>query len=475
MKHNHISRRKFLGQASCAAVGSTAFLSTALNLGVINTAAARPHIINSAGDYKALVCVLLAGGCDSHNMLVPTTTSEYNAYTSIRGDLALPTSSLQEITPNNTGGKTYGIHEGMPLLKALFEADKAGFIANIGTLIEPISNLNDFEYGNKKLPLGLYSHADQIMQWQTSVPQDRSAVGVGGRMADILKDMNSISEVSMNISLNGKNRFQAGNTVIEYSIGNNPNPESIGIQSFPSWWSNSGFLTEQRNQAINSLVDDRYTNIFQDTYADLTRQTVESVGVIRSAISKRPGYATTFPDTKLAQDMRMMADMISVQNHLGANRQIFFTTFGGWDHHDEVLNNQGAMLPVLDGALGSFYSSMEDLNMQDNVTVFTISDFGRTLTSNMQGSDHAWGGNSIVLGGAVNGGNILGQYPTLNLDNPLNLDDRGRFIPTTSVDELYAELALWFGVSINDLGYILPNIGNFNDYSTNAAPIGIFS
>lgn len=474
MKERKNSRRKFLGQASCAALGSTTFLSTALNLGVINTAAARPHLSNAPGDYKALVCVLLAGGSDSHNILVPTENDEFSAYQGIRGDLALSANDLLGLNPQNTNGKTYGIHNGMPQLKNLFDNGKASFIANIGTLIERISDKNDFEYGNKKLPLGLYSHSDQIMQWQTSVPQDRSAVGVGGRMADILKDMNTIDTVSMNISLDGKNRFQAGNTVIEYSIGNNPDPASIGIQSFPSWWSNSGFLTEHRNNAINSLMDDRYTNIFQKTYAELTRQTVSSVDVLRSAISKRPGYATQFPDTNLGRDMRMMADMISVQNHLGANRQIFFTTFGGWDHHDEVLQNQQNMLPVLDGALGSFYSSMEDLNMQDNVTVFTISDFGRTLTSNMQGSDHAWGGNSIVMGGSVNGGNILGGYPLLSINNPLNLDERGRFIPTTSVDELYAELALWFGVSLNDLSYILPNISNFNDYAANAAPIGIF-
>ena len=474
--HKHkISRRKFLGQASCSALGSATFMSSALNLGAINTAAARPHIIDAAGDYKALVCVLLAGGCDSHNMLIPTVSSEYDAYKGIRGDLALDLSDVNNITPLNTGGKTYGIHNGMPQLRQLFNDGKASFIANVGTLIEPILNKNDFEYGNKRLPLGLYSHSDQIMQWQTSVPQDRSAVGVGGRIADMLKDMNSIQEVSMNISLDGKNRFQAGNSVIEYSIGNDPNPQNIGIQSFPSWWSNSGFLTEQRNNAINSLMEDRYSNIFQNTYASLTRQTVDSVEILRDAISKRPGYGTQFPDNNLGQDLRMMADIISVQDHLGAKRQIFFTTIGGWDHHDEVLNNQAAMLPIVDSALGAFHSSMVDLNMEDNVTVFTISDFGRTLTSNMQGSDHAWGGNSIVLGGAVNGGNVLGEYPILNNSNPLNLDDRGRFIPTTSVDELYAELALWFGVSINDLSYILPNIGNFNNYATNPAPVGIFS
>jgi len=186
MSKHHLSRRRFLGQASCAALGSSSFLSTALNLGMINTAAARPHIIGAAGDYKAIVCILLAGGADSHNFLVPTTSSEFSLYQNIRGDLALTEGQLQSI---NTGGKTYGIHESMPNMKDLFDRSKMSFIANVGTLIEPISNRTEWESGLKHIPLGLFSHSDQIMQWQTSVPQDRSAVGVGGRMADILKKL----------------------------------------------------------------------------------------------------------------------------------------------------------------------------------------------------------------------------------------------------------------------------------------------
>lgn len=485
MRNRKISRRRFLGEASCAAIGSTTFLSTALQLGLLNTAAGRPHIIGAPGDYKAIVCILLAGGADSHNFLVPTTTEEYQAYRSIRGDLALNPEEVNEVTPLNTGGKTYGIHKSMPKIKDLFENTsipevnqnskfirKAAFLANIGTLIEPIISKNDFDYGNKKLPLGLYSHADQIMQWQTSVPQDRSAVGVGGRMADILKDMNTIDGISMNISLDGKNRFQAGNSVIEYSISNDP--EDVGIESFPSWYSNSGFLTEKRDKAIASMVEDVYSNIFQDTYADLTRQTFKSVELFKTAIAKKPGYETVFPPTSLGQDLRMMADVISVQQHLGANRQIFFTTFGGWDHHDEVKVNQSNMLPVLDDAIASLYSALVDLGMENKVTIFTISDFARTLTTNNNGSDHAWGGNNLIVGGAVNGGNIIGEYPLLSLDNSLNLDSRGRIIPQISVDQFYAEIALWFGVSVNDLSYVLPNIGNFNNYTSNPAPLELF-
>lgn len=472
-RKRNISRRQFLGQASCAAIGSTAFLSTALNLGMINTAAARPHILGNSGDYKAMVCILLAGGADSFNMLVPQETDEFAEYQAVRGSLALGTSDLLAVNPTNTPGRSFGIHNGMTSVKSLFDDGNLSFVSNIGTLVEPIIDSDDL-YTGKQLPLGLYSHADQIMQWQTSVPQSRTAVGVGGRMADMLKDMCGIDGVSMNISLDGKNRFQAGNSVIEYSIANNATPENLGFEAPPAWWPSRGYLTQSRGQVVNNMVEDVYSNIFQDTYSSLTRQTVESIDLFKSALSKKPVIPTSFGSSRLSQDMRMMAEIISVQQHLGNNRQIFFTTFGGWDHHDEVLLNQGRMLPILSNAMGEFYSAMEDLGLQDDVVTFTISDFARTLTSNGNGSDHAWGGNQMIMGGAIDGGNVFGNYPNIALNDALNIDERGRFVPTTSVDEFYAELALWFGASSNDLSYILPNIGNFYTYSAGSPPIGMF-
>ena len=476
-RKRNISRRRFLGEASCAAIGSTAFLSSMLNLGAINTLAARPHIVEDTRNYKAMVCILLAGGADSFNMLVPTDAAEFSAYQNVRADLALGQGDLLSVTPHNTMGRTFGIHNGMTKVKDLFEEDKLAFLSNIGTLIEPILDKND--YRNKQLPLGLYSHADQIMQWQTSVPQSRSAVGVGGRIADILNDMKTVDGVSMNISLDGKNRFQSGNTVVEFSLSNDSREDNLGIESVVDWWGNAGFLTQMRDNAVNGMVEDVYSNIFQNTYSSLTRQTVESIDLFKSALAKKPGINLTFGPSRLSQDLRMIAETISVQQHLGNNRQIFFTTFGGWDHHDEVLDNQGRMLPILSDALGEFNDALIALGKENEVVTFTISDFARTLTSNGNGSDHAWGGNQIVMGGAIDGGKIYGEYPSLALaNNELNLDERGRFIPTTSVDEFYAELALWFGVSPNDLDYILPNLCNFYSSSSacaaGSAPIGFF-
>lgn len=475
MCRRKISRRKFLGEASCAAVGSTAFLSSILNLGMINTISARPHIIQNPNDYKAMVCILLAGGADTHNVLVPTETSEYAAYAATRQNLALSNNFANgQLLPldYNENGKTYAVHGGMTRVQQLFDDHKLSFLANIGTLVEPIQNKAEYDAGIKKLPLGLYSHSDQIMHWQTSVPQSRSAVGFAGRIADIIHDMNTIQNISMNISLDGKNRFQAGNNYNEYSISNYTNENNIGFEGFPGWWSNSGHANDLKNGAIENMMELQYSNIFQQTFGSLGKQTGESIGIFKNAFANLIPLSTAFSDTTISLDLKKMAEVIQVRSHLGANRQIFFTTFGGWDHHDDVIGNQNRMLPMLSNALGEFYDALNEIGVADKVLTFTISDFARTLTTNGNGSDHAWGGNQMIMGDSIMGGRIFGNYPSLALNgNDLNVSDRGRIIPTTSVDQFYAELALWFGASPNDLDYILPNLCNFYSSSNCTVPV----
>jgi uncharacterized protein (DUF1501 family) len=485
MSKRKISRRQFLGEASCSAVGSMAFLSSVLNLGAINTLAARPHILANTGDYKAMVCILLAGGCDTHNMLIPTESSEYNAYVATRGSLALSnTATPAQLLPlnYNNAGKTYAVHAGMTQVRDMFNSGDLSFLANIGTLIEPIANRAAYESGLKKIPLGLYSHSDQIMQWQTSVPQSRSAVGVAGRIADILHDMNTIPEISMNISLSGKNRFQAGNMYNEYSISRSTSSANIGFTPFPSWWSDAGYKTALKNNAINNMVEQQYANVFQQTIGTLTRQSIDSIEKFRIALENVVPLNTAFSTAGLSQDLKKIAELISVRSFLGASRQIYYVTYGGWDHHDNVLTNQANMLPVLSNAMAEFNNAMKEIGMHDKVVSFTISDFARTLTSNGNGSDHAWGGNQMVMGGPVAGSQVYGNYPSLSLvNNDFNLSSRGRMLPTTSVDEFYAELALWYGVSPNDLDYVLPNLCNFYSPScpaslpNNYMPLGMFS
>ncbi len=466
MKHDTtFTRRNFFGQASCAAVGSSSLFSTLLNLGATNSAAG--YYTAPDDEYKALVCLFLGGGNDSFNMLVPRGTQEYNEYQRIRADLALAQNTLLPIAPTTSDGREFGLHPLIPEIKQLFDEGDLGFMANVGTLVEP-TTLKSYESGVAKLPLGLYSHSDQIMHWQTSLPDQRSATGWGGRMADLLYAMNHNDKISMNISLAGNNFFQTGRNTTEYSI--NAKAGSAGIEGYQG----KGLFNQLRTAAIESMLDLQYQNLFEQTFVNVTRKALAAHQDFSTAIAGVPPLTTTFSNNYISKSFEMIAKTIAARKTLGMKRQTFFIMFGGWDHHDEVLNAQSKMLPIVSKALSEFNSALKEISMQNNVTTFTASDFGRTLTSNGQGSDHAWGGNQIVMGGAVKGKDIYGNYPSLYANNPLDTG-RGRLIPTTSVDEFFAELALWFGVQSADLDRVLPNIGRFYSTSSNTMPVGFMN
>lgn len=457
-----LSRRQFLGQASCAAVGSTALFSTLLNLRMASTAAAQT--LPMGGDYKALVCLFLAGGADSYNFLAPYGQDEYNEYAAVRADLALPRNSMLPLTLANPIGKQLGMHPGLPELHSMFQAGNLAWVSNVGTLIEP-TTLAQYQAQSTRLPLGLYSHADQIKQWQTSVPQSGDAIGWAGRTADLLHSLNDNDKISMNISVSGSNVWQNGNNTFQYAIGTEG---SEGLVTHDWHW--NGYPA--RGAAIDSMMDIEYENLFKKTFAQSTKNAVDAHAEFSSAI-EGVTFTTQFPDNYLAAQLRMVARTIAARSALGMRRQTFFVQFGGWDHHDEVLSNMGAMAPVISSSVAAFFSALEEINEQNNVTLFSASDFGRTLTSNGEGSDHAWGGNHFVAGGAVNGQNVYGSYPDLYQGNAVDTG-RGRLIPTTSVDEYFAELALWFGVSPQDLPVVLPNITNFMNPGP-TGPLGMMS
>ncbi len=453
-----LSRRRFLGQASCAAVGTTALFNTVLNMGMFNTLAAC-----DVSDYKGLVCLFLGGGIDSFNVLVPRGAAEYAEYAAARSDLALAQDVLLPIQPTTPDGREYGLHPGLLELQALFEQGHLALIANVGTLVEP-TTLQQFRNGSAALPLGLFSHADQAMHWQTSIPDQRTAVGWGGRIADILQEGNCNQNISLNISLAGSNVFQTGRNTMHYTINENG---SQGLWGYGE----PGASQRVRTEAVDGLLGQQYLHLFEKTYAARMRSAIDAHVEFSAAIDALPPLTTVFSDTGLSRRFRMIALTIAAREALGMRRQCFFLEAGGWDHHDEVLVNQGAMLPVISRALSEFYAALVELGVADRVTVFTASDFGRTLTSNGRGSDHAWGGNHLVLGGAVAGGNIYGSFPPLYLGNPLDTE-RGRLIPTMSCDELFAELALWYGVPAADLELVLPNIGRFYTPGSSASPVG---
>ncbi len=464
------SRRQFL-RRGCAGMSALPLLNTLLNLrlmqGIAEASAPVP------GEYRALVCILLAGGNDSFNMLVPREASAYATYQSSRSNLALTPAQLTTINP--IGLPQFGVHYLMPELANLFETGKAAFVANVGSLIEPVQNRTQVNGNLKRLPLGLYSHSDQIEQWQTSIPHSRSGIGWGGRMADLLKELNANQTVPMNISLDGSNVFQTGNTVAEYSI--TPNG-ATGLSGYNPAWVQYADVANAMSTAVDSQLTQQYSNLLSQTFNSRKKQAIDAFQIFSTASAPALPGSVTFPTTYLGSRLKMIAKAIQGRATIGATRQTFFIQWGGWDHHSDVLDNQAVMLPQVSAAVGAFYDQLVALGVANNVTLFTASDFGRTLTSNSRGSDHAWGGNQFVVGGAVAGQKIYGSYPSLAVNpdsgpevNPLDTG-RGRFIPTTSCDQFFTELALWLGVSKTDLPLIFPNIGNFYDITSNAPPMG---
>lgn len=454
MKPKDISRRNFIGK-SCAAMSYATLFSSLVNL----KAFAAASLDNSSlldGDYKALVFVMQSGGNDSFNMLIPRGTTEYAEYALSRSDIAIAQADLLAINPITTDGRTFGLHPELTALQNLFENNKLAFISNVGTLVEPTTK-TQFQEGTVQTPLGLFSHSDQQQQWHSGRPHERTNVGWGGRVADLVQSMNSNDSISMNISLQGTNIFQYGQEVIPYVINNEG---SIGIRDYGEF----DPFNILRTQALNTMMERDYEDVFKNTYINTVKASNESSIEFQEAIDAVSEFTTVMPEgNSLAEQLRMVAKTIAARDTLGFQRQIFFVEASGWDHHNELLISHADLLQEFNEALGYFNDLTEELGVLDNVTTFSISDFGRTLSSNGNGTDHAWGGNVMVMGGAVNGKDMYGSYPSLDLASDLSLYDRGILIPTTPIDKYFAELASWFGVSATDVNMIFPNLANFDD------------
>lgn len=462
----NLNRRNFVKMATCGAMGCTTIFNTLVNLKAMNAASIANSAVYAGNDYKALVCLNLGGGNDSFNMLIPKgDNTEYNDYATSRSIHAIPQDDILSLN-----GSDYGLHPVLTNMQSLFNDNNLAFVANVGTLIEPIDDYNDFNDPFSSLPLGIYSHADQSQQWQTSVPHDRVAIGWGGRVADMLQDMNTNENISMNISLGGNNVFQSGETTSQFSISPINGAETIDAYGQP--WLYSEMLT----QGVDNIVEATYQDAFKQTYVDITKISRDA-NIEYSEALDNVTLATAFSDTYASNNMSMVARSLAIRETLGMQRQIFFVDIGGWDMHDELNETHAYNLEMIDTALGEFYTALEELGLTDCVTTFMVSEFARTLSSNGNGTDHGWGGNVMIMGGAVNGGQVFGNYPSLKLggnngiDNPLDIGN-GVLIPTTSCDEYFAELAIWLGVEPSELSTIFPNIGNFYDVNSSDLPIG---
>ncbi|MEO0899143.1 MAG: DUF1501 domain-containing protein [Bacteroidota bacterium] len=472
MPSKKYSRRSFLStlSAGCASVGITSLLSGITNMGLMNAAAAaNRNIYSPTNNYKALVCILFQGGNDSFNMLIPRGTTEYNDYATIRTNLAIPKNQILPLNPLNTMSKQVGLHPNLPGLKQIFDNGDLAFVSNVGALVEPLTK-STYENDIGLKPRGLFSHSDQQKHWQTSVPQSRNhATGWAGRLADILYTSNQNQNVSMNIALDTGNVLQKGNTVVPYVIKSSGNGGSVVL----SGSSNNNFYETLKRQTLDNLLDASYQNILEKGYTNSVQNAIGTSFEFNSAISNAPLINTTFPSTTLGNRLKLTAKTIASRSQLNVQHQTFFVSVGGFDTHASVQDHNDQMT-MIDQAIKAFYDSLVELGVQNDVTTFTMSDFGRKLISNGTGSDHAWGGNAFVIGGSVNGQRIYGDYPDLAQGSALEFGG-GRIIPTLSCDEYYAELALWFGASSADLYQILPNINNFWIPNSNNGPIGFMS
>jgi uncharacterized protein (DUF1501 family) len=469
---NLITRRSFLRQAACAAVGTAGVTNALFDLRKI-AAFSLGNSAALAGDYKALICLFLYGGNDAGNLIIPA-GSDYAAYSAIRGTIAIPQASVLPISPLTSDGRSWGLHPNLAEVKTLFDQQKMAIMSNVGSLVEPLGGNSDYRLSSKKKPPQLFSHSDQQVQWQTSVPDFGlgAVTGWGGRMGELaaLKALNSSGQVSVCISIAGNNTFQVGDTVVPYNV-------STSGAAGPSGYIYTGNTGGDaiRSRAIDQLIALSHTNLFEKTFSDTKKRAIDNAALLKTALARSDttqggtALVTTFPTTGLGNQMKMIARLIKGRDDLNLRRQIFFVSVGGYDTHTNESTAHTGLYTELSQAMAALYAETVAQGVQDSVTTFTASDFGRTYQSNGGGSDHGWGSHHMIMGGAVKGGNLYGNrgMPTLAIGSP---DDtgQGRWVPSTSVDEYAARLALWFGVSQTDIPAVLPNMSRFNTNYTDA-------
>jgi len=404
-------------------------------------------------DYRALVCVFLFGGNDSFNMLVPRSSAEYGVYAGSRQNLAIPRDDLLPISAATPDGSLYGLHPSMAGLQALFGQGSAAFVTNVGPLIEPVTR-DTFFNGSATLPPQLFSHNDQQDQWNSLRGNAQSKTGWAGRMADLIRTGVAGQRMATNASLFGANLLQSADATVAYVMG----PQ--GPVQFEGFSNDPGSVLYEQRQAFLRVLGADYGSVYERAFAEVQTRAIEAADTVTAAIDSAPVLTTPFPQSQLGTQLQTVARLIAVRDELEMQRQIFFVAAGGFDSHDNQNEDQPGLLGGVSEAIAAFYAATAELGVAERVTTFTQSDFGRTLTSNGDGTDHAWGGNQVVVGGAVRGGDLYGRYPLLAIDGEDDVGG-GRMIPSTSADQYAATLARWFGIPDAELGVVAPHIDNF--------------
>ncbi|CAL4866880.1 hypothetical protein MMA231_01125 [Asticcacaulis sp. MM231] len=463
-KANLLSRRAFLQRAA-----QLSFLGTAAPL-AMNLAAFGEAAAFDTSDYKALVCVFLNGGNDHANTVVPYDTTNYDLYSAIRGGgsgrtqggaaLARADLAATALTPLTaqtlTDNMQYALAPELTSLKSLFSAGKLAVQLNVGPLLTPLT-LAQYNSSNRTaypLPPKLFSHNDQQSIWQ-SLASEGARAGWGGRLADLALSGNSTSSLTC-ISASGNAVYLSGKTAVQYEIGTGGATAINGIVG-------PKFGRSDLSNALRTMITSSSANLMENEYNKVTTRSIALQSVVTSALSGVNLTTNFHPNggaNKLADQLKIVARLIGARTALGVKRQVFFVSLGGFDNHDGLMTNHPRLMGLLNEAMGQFYQATVELGVASKVTTFTASDFGRTLSYNGDGTDHGWGGHHFVMGGAVKGGQFYGTAPHV----AINTDDQvgqGRLLPSTSVDQLAATLATWFGVSASELPTVLPNIGRF--------------
>jgi uncharacterized protein (DUF1501 family) len=448
------SRRAFLKRASALSIAGAA-APWALNLAAMADASAA-----GASDYKAMVCIFLYGGNDYANTVVPYDAASYNTYQSMRPSFAHARANLDatvlkpDTAPVDSTGAAhqYALAPALAPLLPLFDSGKLGVLMNIGTLIQPTSK-QQWNTKSVKLPAKLFSHNDQQSTWQSSAPEGAIS-GWGGRIGDIFEAGNANSTFTC-VNVSGNAIFMSGASAVQYQVSTNGSVPLAGLKS-PLFGSSAA------TEALRTLITQPRTHVLENEYNRVARRSVDANSTLTAALAGGTALATPYPaSNNLGDQLKMVARMIAAAPALGVKRQVFFVSLGGFDLHDKMAISHPVLMKTVADAMAAFYASTVELGVADNVTTFTASDFGRTMTGNNDGSDHGWGSMHFVMGGAVKGKRLYGTAPVVANGGPDDVG-QGRLLPTTSVDQLAATLGKWMGVSDSALLTMLPSLSNWD-------------
>jgi uncharacterized protein (DUF1501 family) len=437
------NRREFIRRVTFS-LGSLAAAGDFARFGMLNAAASQD------GSYKALVCVFMYGGNDSNNLIVPLDTAGYNAYSGIRKNLAIAQSALLPV--QTAKAAPFGFHNLLPDVQKLFTNKQLAVVANIGSLVAPLTRAQ-YIANQGMIPLNLFSHLDQQTQWQTSVANGMSTTGWGGRVADQVSHFNGGATFPTLVYVTGNSIFGSGQQTVPGAV--TPGA-ALGLTGI-----GTDAASVARSNALQQLLtlDSGVTLIHQAS--SFSSDGLRDSATLNKALSGASALKTVFPATSLGGQLQEVAKLIQVRQAIGMNRQIFFCSLGSFDTHTNQLNDQGTLFSQLSPALAAFFAATQELNVDQQVTTFTESDFSRTTMPNgTGGTDHAWGSHQLVMGGAVQGGDLYGRFPQMVLGSADDVGE-GRWLPSTSVDQYGATLAQWFGVSPSQLSSVFPNIVNF--------------